>query len=249
MNRDTRVVVTRIASRFDVLLTVPLVNPKLYFTLTPYTADGEAPVFLCDIRGNEVIATDPAPGKRPYFIVKSDNASDIVAATRLIDVPVVENFRDQGGYLTASGQIVKWGRFFRGGAFTRLDNSDRAYLDTLGLRLILDYRDDSERAAQPDYIPDGATAQIIPAIRRTAEEIEEFNRTAVYSMEERLQQMCEPGVADEEYEKFKDIYRSLPFTNPAYQGMFDSLDCEETAHIYQHCSAGKDRTGVGCAML
>ncbi len=52
---------------------------------------------------------------------------------------------------------TSWGQIWRGISTARLtDPADRARLDALGLRLILDLRSTAEAQAEPDYVPDGA---------------------------------------------------------------------------------------------
>ncbi|MDL2318689.1 tyrosine-protein phosphatase, partial [Eubacteriales bacterium OttesenSCG-928-A19] len=55
--------------------------------------------------------------------------------------------------------------------------------------------------------------------------------------------------ADRMFDTFRSLYADLPFDNDAYRQMFASLDSEDTVPMIQHCSAGKDRTGVGCALM
>ena len=67
------------------------------------------------------------------------------------------NFRELGGYEADEGKHVKWGQIYRGIPTGLLTGAaDRKLLDSLGLRLILDLRSESEAAEQPDYVPDGA---------------------------------------------------------------------------------------------
>ena len=67
------------------------------------------------------------------------------------------NFRELGGYRADEGKTVKWGQIYRGFPTGRLTTeADRARLDGLGLRLILDLRSGAEAAKLQDYVPDGA---------------------------------------------------------------------------------------------
>ncbi len=244
MKRDARVVVTKAVNRYDVLVTVPLVNPKLFYTTRPYSNDDS---FICDIVGDEVVVENPCVGMRPYFIVKSDSTPDILAAARAVDLDEVENFRDQGGYLTESGKVVKWGRFLRGGAFDKLSENGKAYLDTMNIKAILDYRATDEIERNPDYSPAGAKYNHAPAMR--ALPIGPGGDARVLrSLEEDVELItCESDV-EESLNNFRMLYKDLPFHNPAYFKLFETLDSESTVPLYQHCSAGKDRTGVGCAL-
>ena len=76
------------------------------------------------------------------------------------------NFRELGGYHADEGKTVKWGQIYRGFPTGRLTTeADRARLDGLGLRLILDLRSGAEAAKLPDYVPDGARLVQICGLR------------------------------------------------------------------------------------
>ena len=78
------------------------------------------------------------------------------------------NFRELGGYHADEGKTVKWGQIYRGFPTGRLTTeADRARLDGLGLRLILDLRSGAEAAKLPDYVPDGARLVQICGLRRS----------------------------------------------------------------------------------
>lgn len=241
MNRNLNVIVTKAVNRYDILLPGGFENPRLFYTNRPYTGDEE---FICNVYGNEIVVPDPSPGKRPYFVVKSDNLPDAVAADRLVGLAVVENFRDQGGYRTMDGKTVKWGRFFRGGALECVTEADKAYCDAMGIRSILDYRDQHECDKVADYVSPGTVYHNVPAIRRG-----EDNKAAVYEKMDTWGSIASQEEADGYYREFGDLYANLPMENPSYKALFEALDHEDTVPLHQHCSAGKDRTGVGCALL
>ena len=44
------------------------------------------------------------------------------------------------------------------------------------------------------------------------------------------------------------LYRQLPFNNPAYRQLAARLTTPFEGALLQHCAVGKDRTGVGCAL-
>lgn len=241
MLRNCEIIVTKIQSHYQIILPNPCRDGKLYVTCRPYSGED---TFLCDVTGNEVVVPDPNPGVRPYFILKYPGRPDALAGDRLVACPPVENFRDQGGYIGAEGKSVKWGRFFRGGAFHPMDEAGGSYLDGLSLGNIFDYRDKAEAAKAPDYVSDGTAYHLLPAMRVT---IGEANQAAVYSVEEQMNLIKTEEEAAIVVDQFHGLYRDLPFHNPSYAAMLAALDREEP--LYQHCSAGKDRTGVGCVLL
>ena len=50
------------------------------------------------------------------------------------------NFRDMGGILTTDGRKVKKGILFRAAELSDLTEGDKAYLETIGIARIFDYR-------------------------------------------------------------------------------------------------------------
>ena len=150
------------------------------------------------------------------------------------------NFRELGGYPADEGKTVRWGQIWRGVCTARLtDPADRARLDALGLRLILDLRSTAEAQAEPDYVPDGARLVQICAlcgddgheISFAPGDIERMMRTAREG-ENILYRM----------------YRQMLFGNKAFKELFRALEAGETPILF-HCSAGKDRTGVAAMLI
>lgn len=52
----------------------------------------------------------------------------------------VHNFRDLGGYRTADGRTVGWGRLYRSDSLSKLDDADWAAFLALGVRTVIDLR-------------------------------------------------------------------------------------------------------------
>jgi protein-tyrosine phosphatase len=51
------------------------------------------------------------------------------------------------------------------------------------------------------------------------------------------------------YQLFLELYAAMPFDNEAFRQMLSALDDPDGVPMMQHCSAGKDRTGLGSALL
>ena len=150
------------------------------------------------------------------------------------------NFRELGGYHADEGKTVKWGQIYRGFPTGRLTTeSDRARLDGLGLRLILDLRSGVEAAKLPDYVPDGARLVQICGLRdATGQEID-FSPNDI----QRLVQNAPAGTNLTQL-----IYRQMLTGNKAFKELFRALEAGETPILF-HCSAGKDRTGVAAMLI
>lgn len=150
------------------------------------------------------------------------------------------NFRELGGYHADEGKTVKWGQIYRGFPTGRLTTeADRARLDGLGLRLILDLRSGVEAAKLPDYVPDGARLVQICGLRdATGQEIN-FSPNDI----QRLVQNAPAGTNLTQL-----IYRQMLTGNKAFKELFRALEAGETPILF-HCTAGKDRTGVAAMLI
>lgn len=235
--------VTSIGNHFSIVVPDELIGEELYYTSTPYQ---DQETFLGTLKGNESVFLNPLENKRVYFVVKTKAGEKITASTRLLGLTEVENFRDLGGYKTKNGKSVKWGRFFRGGALYDLSASGKEFIEQLGLRSIVDFRDQQEIQKQIDYVPKETTYKNLPVVKLPAHE---QNNTAIYTMEDRLKNIKTQEQADQYFQINEAIYQSAPFKNPAYKELLELLDKEEAFPLYQHCSAGKDRTGIGSALI
>ena len=150
------------------------------------------------------------------------------------------NFRELGGYEADEGKHVKWGQIWRGIPTCKLTGeADRAKLDALGLRLILDLRSVEEAKKEPDYVPDGARlVQICGLCAEDGHEIA-FAPGDI----DRLM-----ASAPEGYDVPRVLYRRMLTSNKAFKELFRALEAGETPILF-HCSAGKDRTGVAAMLI
>ena len=74
-----------------------------------------------------------------------DKGSGVI---RLLTLQGGRNFRDLGGYPTRDGRRVRWGRLYRSGVLAYLTQSDQEHLDTLGIRVVCDFRNAHERSRE-----------------------------------------------------------------------------------------------------
>ena len=150
------------------------------------------------------------------------------------------NFRELGGYPADEGKTVRWGQIWRGETTAALTSpADRARLDALGLRLILDLRSAQEAQAAPDLVPDGARLVRICAL------CGEDGQEASFAPQDIKAQLAQ---APDGMELIRQMYRKMLFGNKAFQELFRALEAGETPILF-HCSAGKDRTGVAAMLI
>lgn len=243
MDRNIDLTVNKVTGGYCIRCTRKLDAPQLFWSPRPYSAD----LFpLGAMRGQEMWVPTPDENTRPYFCVQSEGASALWAADTAVEIHAVENFRDMGGYRTEDGRTVKWGRFFRCGGIFGMDARETRIYEGMRIRNIYDYRATDEAQALPDVYTAQTAYHLVPAIMA---QFAEESGLSDMDMASRLQSIHTPEDAEALYQGFLSLYGILPFGNPAYREMLGALDSEETVPIIQHCSAGKDRTGVGCALL
>lgn len=183
-----------------------------------------------------VIATPGAEFGRPYFRLTPKGGEAMLVAERTLKLEGGWNFRDIGGYRTADGRVTRWGRLYRSGALYRLTDGDYAYLRKLGIRVVCDLRSADERQSEPTRWQ-GDAIQTIAVDYRT-------NSAALLG-----DRNNRPTTPDDMRRLVAGAYRQMPKNlAPAFTEMFKRIADGELP-LTLHCSAGKDRTGLGTALV
>ena len=179
----------------------------------------------------------PAKTGRPYiFLVGADGKQQAVAE-RVLPLQGGNNFRDLGGYGAANGSSVKWGMLYRSGTMADLTGIDYHYLNSLGIRVVCDFRSTEERTNEPTRWQSSTAPQ-----RKETD--------YVLDMKPLMSGLAKPNTTPAEARQvFADFYKEIPFTFATqYKEMFSELLAGH-APLAFNCSAGKDRTGVASALL
>lgn len=150
----------------------------------------------------------------------------------------IRNFRDISGYINKDGKVMKKNMIFRGGALDCLTKEQADdFENVLGIRHILDFRDEKEAEMAKDYSFPKAVYEQISALQ-----VQHHDENG-FDFGEILNRKMDAVQFTYIVEYLKEGYKTMPFSNPAYQRLFDLL-LENDGNIYFHCTAGKDRTGV-----
>lgn len=142
-----------------------------------------------------------------------------------IPVPGTYNFRDVGGYRVEGGE-TRAGKLFRADALGRLGEAGKERLRELGVRVVIDLRDDFEVDALPDDL-DGLDVEVL--------------RLPVFEGSGASQATIGATLVDL-YEKIVLQHRDVVVR--ALREIADTGD----EPVVVHCTAGKDRTGVVVAL-
>ena len=146
------------------------------------------------------------------------------------------NFRDLGGYATASGQRVRRGHVFRSDHLAGLTPQDQRQLQALGVQHSLDFRGEAECQATP---------YDIAGVQRVALTIEP---TVIARMQALVAQGIVP-TTEETVDLMRETYRDFVNRNADTYGRFLKHLLEQPTPQVFHCTAGKDRTGFAAALL
>ena len=160
------------------------------------------------------------------------------------------NFRELGGYRAADGRHVRRGLLFRGGSLDTLQSpADRARLESLHLREILDLRSAGEAARQPDPVVPGAHYQRICGMRYEDGAEMDFSPAGIQRLTaEKAAFEAKAGHPMHDFYWYTALYKEMPFGNPAYHELFRLLE-EHRVPLLFHCTCGKDRTGIAAMLI
>lgn len=172
---------------------------------------------------------------RPYFLVTAADGRQTRVAERLLPLEGGRNFRDIGGYRAADGRQVKWGKIYRSGVMSGLTMNDIAYLQKLGIVAICDLRNPQERASEPSPFLGKPGAPKVVATD--------------YDMSASMAAFMAMKTREDAIQGFADAYVGfLDLLVPHYTDMFARLVANQ-GPLAMNCSAGKDRTGMGAALV
>jgi protein-tyrosine phosphatase len=159
---------------------------------------------------------------------------------RAIPLENASNLRDLGGWPTHDGRRVRFGLVYRAPALIGLSPTDMRSIAALGLRTTCDFRGVKESAANP-VVLDGAAVQLLPIEPSVGAGLRDILRTGQASGHVSPEDMLE---------LLREAYVAYALTSfPRYRQVFALLAADENLPLLMHCSAGKDRTGFGAALL
>lgn len=157
---------------------------------------------------------------------------------RLIELEGGRNFRDLGGYEAAGGREIQKGKLLRSGVLHGLTPADYEIISTLDVDTIVDLRTREERLSEPTFWQAGNVEVMSWDYSMGLDDSSFFEN---FNSENLDRARAEALMGD--------LYRDMVHQQePHYRGMFERLVAEGGTMLL-HCSAGKDRTGIGAALL
>ena len=168
-----------------------------------------------------------------------------------IELEGMLNVRDLGGLVAQDGRKIKMGRIIRSDNLSGATERDCAYLKEYGLKKIVDFRTEAEIESSPDKVIFGVEHMECPilesltaGITRKEEKKEKSLARILLDFSKELGQGGKAWLAS--------LYVPLvsdPFCLKGYRRFFDTLKDNQDGAVLYHCSAGKDRVGVGTALF
>jgi protein-tyrosine phosphatase len=152
----------------------------------------------------------------------------------------IENFRDIGGIPGREGQVLRTGIVYRSGDHSKATADDLEKLKTLNIGVIVDLRRPLERERAPSRSPEGVKYEVItsdtPEDRKDwAVALKNLDHVDQSWFEREAEEFYRTGATNARYvELFGRFFKALTFSE---------------GPILTHCAAGKDRTGMLCALV
>jgi protein tyrosine/serine phosphatase len=158
--------------------------------------------------------------------------------TRRIAFEGIDNFRDFGDY-AARDRRLKRGLLYRSAHQGRATEADLQKLAGLGIAVVVDLRRANEREKEPSRRWPGFSAQVIE------------NDLGQEHLDEWGEFITTSDLTPTSFRDYMlDYYRKAPFQArhiDLYSRYFQAL-AETDGPVLVHCAAGKDRTGIICAL-
>lgn len=187
--------------------------------------------------GTGTFDLDVPTATRSYFQLVTPEGNAILADKHL-PMEGGYNYRDMGGIRNNEGRYVKWGKVIRSDEMNKLTDADLAYLSSIPVVSVVDFRSQQEIAAAPDKLPESAKGHYIYSITpgNLTEIVTSKTLPDSIHMNKLMENMNELLVTD-------------PDAVMQYKKFFVLLQDEEKLPLSFHCTAGKDRTGMGAALF
>lgn len=191
---------------------------------------------------NRVLGTFALAISLPCSLVaKEKDVSATVTETRMISMEGGRNFRDVGGYRTADGRTVRWNVLYRSGSLGDLQKEGMARLLTMDIRAIIDLRMTAERKRdRSNWLPAAGLGywtrdyQLGGGDAPLARIFSDPSKLTAEAMRAMMTQS----------------YRTMPKDlAPQYRELFARLIAPGKGAVVVNCTAGKDRTGIGTALV
>lgn len=196
---------------------------------------------IAETTNNSAILSNLDPLVRYYFEVVPKGGTGQIVAERHLRFQGIRNFRDLGGYETTDGRTVRWGLLYRSGNLSQVNDADLAYLSSLRLKFVFDFRAPSEnRLPSREYATAlGAQVYKLPML---SDRIRQMFESPTISCSGELRRIDARELIIETFRSF--VTDSMSQCSEIIRTISDPVNLPT---LY-HCNMGKDRTGFVSAI-
>jgi len=175
-----------------------------------------------------------------YFEIVPDNGKGRVISERRLPLQGAVNFRDLGGYATAAGRRVKWGRVFRSDHLSGLTDRDMNFLKGMQFHSVCDFRTSAEAQRRPDLFPGNGPAKYIHLPIGHLR----FDPTTIF-------QKLKKGDTSWLTREFliEGYILNIEKSAAVWGEVFKRLADAGHLPLVFHCTGGKDRSGTCAALI
>ena len=177
-----------------------------------------------------------------FFMLANPASSSTLPDERVIHLKGTTNTRDIGGYRTSDLSTVRGGQIIRSDKLSKLTAKDFQKLEEIGLKTVIDLRTNKEHDESPTvwkgdkpprffHFPVGdANNEWFTAQRKMMKRNRFTEEQSLEHMVEGYRMIAEEGTS-------------------SYQQLMEVVLDESNWPVLIHCNAGKDRSGVGIALI
>ncbi|MDX2592150.1 MULTISPECIES: tyrosine-protein phosphatase [Streptomyces] len=160
------------------------------------------------------------------------------------ELAAVRNFRDVGGLPTVDGRRVRHGVLFRSGHLAHATAEDAAFLGSLGLHTIFDFRNAADQKLEgPDVELPGVRNVNLP-LSDPADGAEFWKMVRGGDLDQ-LRSILADGKGAA---RMVASYRAIVTQRTAEHSRVLHALAEDSVPALMHCAAGKDRAGISIAV-
>lgn len=168
--------------------------------------------------------------------------SSTLPGERVIHLKGTTNTRDIGGYPTSDLNSLRYGQIIRSDKLSRLSAKDFEKLEALGLKTVIDLRTDKEHNESPtiwkgDHPPQFFHFPVGDSNNDWFTAQRKMMKKNRFTQEQSLEHMVEG------YRNFANEEKT------SYQKLMAVVLDESNWPVLIHCNAGKDRSGIGIALI